>query len=178
MYWDATNCPTILIATTGPWITILGAIFTDCFIVQHLMDYAWVGLDSATNGQHISCAARTFYSLYKGLIRLASYYNPIQYPSFLPAKTHYFPSITAFPNGNQLIYFNYMGFLEDEPDCMALRTQTLTDPPQAIVIKFVKHTEKWHTAYCCTMIMPPNFYTADHHTLRMRILHTDHSIWL
>ncbi|KAK2463746.1 hypothetical protein APHAL10511_004239 [Amanita phalloides] len=55
--WNATACPTFLVATAGPWIVILGAVITDGVIVQQLTDYIWVGLDSILSELHITHAA-------------------------------------------------------------------------------------------------------------------------
>ncbi|KAF8228443.1 hypothetical protein L208DRAFT_1291405, partial [Tricholoma matsutake] len=44
--YNNTCCPTFLLATAGPWFTILSTIFMDKWIVQCLMDFIWVGLDA------------------------------------------------------------------------------------------------------------------------------------
>jgi hypothetical protein len=54
---NATNCPTFLVASAGPWIVILGAVITDGVIVQRLTDYVWVGMDSVLNECHIMRAS-------------------------------------------------------------------------------------------------------------------------
>ena len=43
---DNTCCPTFLLASGGPWLTVLGAIFTDKVVVQRLTDFIWVGTDT------------------------------------------------------------------------------------------------------------------------------------
>lgn len=124
---------------------ILGAVFTDGLIVQRLTDYIWVGLDSVLNEAHISRVARIFYALKNGLDRLKSYYEKVQLLGDVPADSRYFPSITAYSVGNEIVRFKYVGFLEDGPDCTTLRAQTLTDPPLDIVVKFVdRYGERAH----------------------------------
>jgi serine/threonine protein kinase len=133
---NATNCPTFIVAISGPWIAILGTVFTDGLIVQHLTDYVWAGLDSTLNESRILRIARTFYALNNGLANLRSYYATVQMQSWI-SETRYFPSITTYPNGNECIHFKYLAFLEDGPDCMTLRARTLTVPPRDVVVKFV-----------------------------------------
>ncbi|PPQ79188.1 hypothetical protein CVT25_002773 [Psilocybe cyanescens] len=135
---NATNCPTFVVATAGPWIVILGAVFTDGLIVQRLTDYIWVGLDSALNEAHISRVARIFYALKSGLDKLESYYEAVKLSDASPAASRYFPSINAYHTGEELVHFKYVGFLEDGPDCTTLRARTLSTPPRDIVVKFVE----------------------------------------
>lgn len=80
---DATNCPTFVLATSGPWIVILGAVFTDGLIIQRLTDYIWVGLDSTRNEIHIARVARIFYALRNGLENLKSFYEGWGYLAIL-----------------------------------------------------------------------------------------------
>ena len=47
----------------------------------------------------------------------------------------YFPSVTAYCHRNQVISFEYVGFLENCPDCITLCAQTIAEPAQNIVVK-------------------------------------------
>jgi hypothetical protein len=69
-----TCCPTFLLATTGPWFTILGAVFTDKWIVQRLTDFIWVGLDATLNQPHYNRVAHILYSLRRNVKKLCDYY--------------------------------------------------------------------------------------------------------
>ena len=109
----------------------------DGVIVQRLTDYIWVGLDSILKESHITNVARIFYALNASLQKLDSYYEKVQPTSGSPIDSRYFPSITAYPDGDGFIYFKYIGFLENCPDCTTLRARTTTEPPQDIVVKFV-----------------------------------------
>ncbi|KAG5634558.1 hypothetical protein H0H81_001534 [Sphagnurus paluster] len=156
---NATNCPTFVVATAGPWIVILGVVFTDGLIVQRLTDYIWAGLDSVLNETHISRVARIFYALKGGLDNLKSYYEKVELPSNLPAESRYFPSITAYSIGNELVHFKYVGFLEDSPDCTTLHAQTLTTPPLDIVVKFVdRYGERAHRLLADNGLAPELLY--------------------
>jgi hypothetical protein len=124
---------------------VLGAVITDGVIVQRLTDYIWVGLDSVLNESHITHVARIFYALKGSLERLNSYYEGLQLTNKSPAGSRYFPSTTAYPNGDELIHFEYVGFLENSPDCTTLRARTCAEPPQDIVVKFVdRYGERAH----------------------------------
>jgi serine/threonine protein kinase len=105
-------------------------------IVQRLTDYIWVGLDSIINESHITQVARAFNALKASLKKLTSYYESLDPTDDVLADSRYFPSITAYrPHGGGHVKFEYVGFLENSPDCITLhaRTETMTD----IVVKFV-----------------------------------------
>ncbi|KDR79822.1 hypothetical protein GALMADRAFT_91974 [Galerina marginata CBS 339.88] len=158
---NATNCPTFVVAAAGPWIVILGAVFTDGLVVQRLTDYIWVGLDSVLNEAHISRVARIFYALKNGLDNLKSYYEKAELPGDrdLPTESRYFPSITAYSIGDKLVHFKYLGFLEDGPDCMVLRAQTLTAPALDIVVKFAdRYGERAHRLLADNGLAPELLY--------------------
>lgn len=160
---NATNCPTFIVATSGPSIAILGAVFTDGFIVQHLTDYVWAGLDSTLYESRTLRIARTFHALNKGLANLKSYYGTVQTHNWI-SETRYFPSITTYPNGNECIHFKYLAFLEDGPDCMTLRARTLTVPPRDVVVKFVdRYGERAHRLLADKGLAPELLYCGSPH---------------
>ena len=139
----ATACPTFLIANAGPWLAVLGFALTDCVIVQRLTDFIWVGIDSALSRSHVNRVARIFYALKTSLDKLRSYYDNIGPGKLLP---RYFPSITTYPHENgQHVQFEYLGYMENGFDCVTLRAQTITEPAQLIVVKFVEqYSERAH----------------------------------
>ncbi|KAK2461366.1 hypothetical protein APHAL10511_006590 [Amanita phalloides] len=139
-YRDAVACPTFLLATAGPWFAILGAVITDGMIVQRLSNYLWVGLDSILYESHIVDVARAFYALRASLEKLCSFYKNLPVPTDgCPTELRYFPSITTYrSHGGGHVKFEYVGFLEDSPDCIVHRAQTETKPAQDIVVKFVE----------------------------------------
>ena len=116
---------------------VLGAVITDGVIIQRLTDCIWVGLDSVLSESHIAHIARVFYALKEGLRKLRSYYEDLNPTGDLPAPSRYFPSITAYPDGAEFVQFDYVGFLENGPDCITLRAQTRTILSRDIVVKFV-----------------------------------------
>jgi len=140
MLRNATGCPTFLIANAGPWIVILGVVITDFVIVQRLSECSWVGLDSILSESHITHVARVLYALKKSLKNLHSYYESLDPTSDFLADSRYFPSITTYPDGNGVVEFEYVGFLENTPDCATLRARTRAG--RNIVVKFVERYGK------------------------------------
>jgi serine/threonine protein kinase len=128
-------------------------------IVQRLTDYIWVGLDSVLNESHITNVARIFYALKASLGKLDSYYEDVQPTSDLPADSRYFPSITTYRHDNKLINFEYVGFLENCPDCTTLHARRTTEPAQDIVVKFVdRYGERAHRLLADLGLAPKLFF--------------------
>jgi len=134
-------------------------------IVQRLTDYIWVGLDSVLNELHITHVARTFYALKASLKKLDSYYESLHPTSDLPADSRYFPSITAYrPHGGGHVKFEYVGFLENTPDCITLRARTRTIPAQDIVVKFVdRYGQRPHQILADEGLAPKLLYCGSPH---------------
>ena len=139
---------------------ILSAVITDGVIVQRLTDYIWVGLDSVLSESHITHIARAFYALKASLKKLNSYYESLRPTGNLLADSRYFPSITAYrPHGGELVQFNYVGFLENCPDCITLRARVRTMPAQDIVVKFVdRYGQKAHQILADEGLAPKLLY--------------------
>jgi serine/threonine protein kinase len=138
---------------------VQGSVITDGVIVQRLTDYVWVGIDSVLNEAHITHVARVFYALKTSLEKLNTYYKSQQPTGDHPVASRYFPSITAYRQGNVLINFKYVGYLENGPDCITLRAQTLTEPAQDIVVKFVdRYGEKAHRIIADEGLAPKLLY--------------------
>jgi len=129
-------------------------------IVQRLTDYMWVGLDSVLSESHIARIARAFYALKSSLKKLNSYYESLHPSGNLPADSRYFPSITAYrPHGGGHIKFEYVGFLENTPDCVTLRARTRTIPAQDIVVKFVdRYGQRAHQILADEHLAPKLLY--------------------
>ena len=138
---------------------VQGAVITDGVIVQRLTDYVWVGIDSVLNESHITHVARVFYALKTCLEKLTAYYESQQPTSDHLVGSRYFPSITAYRQGNVLVEFEYVGYLENGPDCVTLRAQTIAEPRQDIVVKFVnRYGEKAHRILADEGLAPKLLY--------------------
>jgi serine/threonine protein kinase len=142
---------------------VLGAVITDGVIVQRLTNSVWVGLDSVLNESQIADVAKVFWALRTSLGKLKSYYEGVNPTDDLPAASRYFPSITAYYDGNELVEFDYIGFLEDGPDCITLHAQTRT-MSQDIVVKFVdRYGEKAHRLLADADLAPKLLYCGSPH---------------
>jgi serine/threonine protein kinase len=138
---------------------ILGAVITDGVIVQRLTDYLWVGIDSVLIESRINHVAKTFYALKMSLEKLRAYYESQQLTSDHPADSRYFPSITAYRQENVFFEFEYVGYLENVPDCVTLRARTLLEPVQDIVVKFVdRYGERAHQLLADVGLAPRLLY--------------------
>lgn len=163
-FQNATGCPTFLVATAGPWITVLGVVITDGVIVQRLMDCVWIGIDSALCVARIRHVARIFSALKTGLGELHLYYESVRPNGKLPVNSRYFPSITAYRDDDKLVNFEFMGYLENGPDCVTLRAQTCDEMRRRIVVKFVEHHgETAHRLLADAGLAPKLFYYGSPH---------------
>ena len=97
------------------------------------------------NESRIMHVARIFHALRTNHGRLHDYYKNLQPNSIPPFGTRFFPSITAYPYRGNIVRFEYVGFLENDPSCTAIHARTLTEPVRDIVVKFVeRYGERAH----------------------------------
>ena len=116
-------------------------------IVQRLTNYIWVGLDSILNESHITNVARIFYALNASLQKLDSYYEKVQPTSGSPIDSRYFPSITAYPDGDGFIDFKYIGFLETAPTAPLFELERPLNRLRISLLNSLTGTGKEHTTY-------------------------------
>ena len=138
---DNTCCPTFLLASGGPWLTVLGAIFTDKVVVQRLTDFIWVGTDTTLNERHCYRVARILYSLGRGIRKLNEYYVGVKPNSIGKPELHprYFPSIRAYRDASgAIVDFAYVKPLERDATCVTFLAKTFEASPKSIVVKFVE----------------------------------------
>ena len=146
-------------ATAGPWVVVLGAVITDVVIIQRLTDCVWVGLDSVLNESRITRVARIFYALRMSLDKLRCYYKNLQLTDIPSVLACYFPSITAYRDGDKVVFFEYVGFLENDVSCTAIHARTCTQPAQHIVVKFVnRYGERAHQVLAEAGLAPKLLY--------------------
>ncbi|KAF8868276.1 hypothetical protein BD779DRAFT_1074604 [Infundibulicybe gibba] len=123
-------CPTFLLATAGPWFSILGFVYTGKWVVQHLTDFIWAGLDTL-NELRCFQVARVMYSLRRGVERLTDYYDHLQVIPVEPEEFHprFLPSVRAYRDevGNT-VEFKYTRPLRTEAQCVVFLARTTTNP--------------------------------------------------
>jgi serine/threonine protein kinase len=142
---------------------VLGAVITDGVIVQRLTNSVWVGLDCVLNESHIADVAKVFWALKTSLGKLRLYYESVNpSPTGDPAPSRYFPSITSYHHGKELVEFDYNGFLELGPDCVTFCARTKAG--QDIVVKFVdRYGERAHRLLADADLAPELLYYGTPH---------------
>ena len=136
---DNTCCSTFLLASSGPWLTVLGAIFTDKVVVQRLTNFIWVGMDTISNEQHCYRVTRILHSLGQSIVKLNKYYLGLELDRIGKHELHprYLPSIRAFRDASgAVVDFTYVKPLEREATCVTFLAKTLEASPKSIVVKF------------------------------------------
>lgn len=141
---DKCCCPTLLLAGGGPWMTILGGVFTDKIIVQRLTDLMWVGHSSTHEDGRVYRFAKVLSALRTSISQLKTYYNNIHTQKHdLQLKSHeahprFFPHPTSFPihNGTENMNFTYLCALEENvSSCVTYKARTSAGAH--VVVKFV-----------------------------------------
>jgi hypothetical protein len=89
-------CPTFLIAAGGPWLSVLGSVLTDKFIIQRLTDMRWMALSSTEEDNQVYHNARVLIALreclkksFRNFIRPSSRSLLLSFPTNrIPATSH------------------------------------------------------------------------------------------
>ncbi|THH26549.1 hypothetical protein EUX98_g7638 [Antrodiella citrinella] len=113
---DKCCCPTFIVAGTGPVLTVMGAVFTNRFIVQRLTSLTWLGEAATFEDSHVYELSR---ALRRSVDQLENYHRTLQVPELSPRLPHprYFPYSTRFmdPQG-PVVEFKYVRALTDAPE--------------------------------------------------------------
>ncbi|KAK0213540.1 hypothetical protein IW262DRAFT_1516901 [Armillaria fumosa] len=139
-FFKASCCPSFIISIAGPWIVVLGAVFPTLPIVQHLTDYLWLGNSRANDDDHALRLARVFQSLRLAIDDLEEYYQKLELPDPPSIQTaRYFPDITEYSTGTEVIKFQYLQPLEVYESCMTfLAKLDEAHGREQVVVKFVQ----------------------------------------
>ncbi|KAF9565850.1 hypothetical protein CPC08DRAFT_141691 [Agrocybe pediades] len=144
---DKCCCPTLILAGGGPWMAVLGGVFTDKIIVQRLTDFLWVGNSSTHEDTRVYHFAKVLNALRECIIQLKAYYDfinsegqPLELKSE-EAHPRFFPHPTTFTNEKtQVISFQYLSAMEEnEPTCVTFKAKILAGDSRSghVVVKFV-----------------------------------------
>ncbi|KAH9062330.1 hypothetical protein EDB87DRAFT_1559239 [Lactarius vividus] len=140
-------CPTFLVGAGGPWLSVLGAVFTDKFIVQRLTDMKWMALSSTEEDIRVYYNAKVFVALRNCLLKLEKFYKSLDgasAPRFVANEPHprYFPYLTSFTAGDgSVTEFRYLRSLEQDAACVTYLAETLSNK-RKVVVKFVSRYSK------------------------------------
>ena len=100
----------------------------------------WIAHSSTHEDARVYQLAQTLIALRESLLELETFYKSLSsqdIPQLTPNKPHprFFPYPTSFPEGNQIVQFDYVKPLVDSATCMVFLAQTKDNSP--IVVKFV-----------------------------------------
>jgi serine/threonine protein kinase len=140
-----------MLAGGGPWMGILGGVFTDKIIVQRLTDLMWVGHSSTEEDARVYRFGRVLNALRICLGKLQTYYGKIgdvkDISPISPDRTHprFYPYPLSFTDENgRLVDFEYLKMLEEnDPACVTYKAKISEE--DIIVVKFVsRYSEEVH----------------------------------
>lgn len=133
---SACCAPSFIIALSGPWVTVLGAIFTTRAIVQRLTDYIWVGHARDLDDAHAFRLMRVFMGLHAGIASLQKFYES---PNLKPTN-RFFPLATECTeqkdNTDTTLSFRYIRPLKESN--VAFLAVDNQDSSRRLVVKFVE----------------------------------------
>jgi len=167
-----TCCPTFLIANGGPWLVVLGAVFTDKIICQQLTGMIWIGHNRILNKAHTRYVARVLHSLGRNILKLKDHYNSLATSGSVQVNPleinirRFFPSINSYYDDikQTRVYFDYVEPLEVDPACITFRARTKEGDKEGdkggdIVVKFVEdYGEDVHRLLAKEGYAPQLFY--------------------
>ncbi|KAJ7857800.1 hypothetical protein B0H14DRAFT_2750393 [Mycena olivaceomarginata] len=133
-------CPSFIVGLAGPWLVIVGAVFTSQIIAQRLTDYLWLGNSRVNDDGHVLRVARILHSLQASIEELQMYYLDLQPQRFDSKQPHprFFPSITSYESNGEAVTFTYISPLESDPACMTFLAALDEMTNKKVVIKFVQ----------------------------------------
>lgn len=157
---SACCAPSFITALSGPWVIVLGAIFTTRAIVQRLTDYIWVGHARELDDAHALRLARVFTGLRAGIASLREFYEVPELKTtnrFCPLATE----CTEQKDGtNTKLGFRYIRPLKaDDPSNVAFLAVDDQDSSRLLVVKFAEHYgEDAHRSLAAAGLAPPLLY--------------------
>ena len=138
----------------GPWICVLGAVFTDKPIVQPLTPLLWLGSLHARKTQYGE-VTRLFASLSMGIQELEEFYSGVDFKVVSEARL--FPHITTFTDSGtghevQFTYEKPVGLTHEGKAAFIANTQD----GQNITVKFTEtYNDTGHSLLAAQRIAPP-----------------------
>jgi len=108
-------CPSFLLAGGGPYLSILGVVYTDKFVVQRLTDIKWIGEATTHEDARVYHLARVFASLRLAVAALDKYYDEVSQDPDIPALVFNEPHPRFFPHPTK--YEEYRAEANLEPKC-------------------------------------------------------------
>ena len=164
-------CPAFLLAGGGAYLSILGAVYTDKFVVQRLTDIKWIGEATTHEDRRVYRLAKLFTSLRLAVKALDEYYGRVSedqgIPALIPDKPHprFFPYPTSFEEyptkadqEPKCTEFMYIDTFRADPTNVAFLAE-VESSGQKLVIKFVdRYGVEAHELLAAAFMAPPLLY--------------------
>ncbi|PBK73208.1 hypothetical protein ARMSODRAFT_720832 [Armillaria solidipes] len=135
---ECSCCPSFIICLTGPWMIVMGAVFTTQPIVQRLTDFIWLGTSPVINDAQCIRVAGVLRALKAGVRTLNDYYRDLEHLPLSSNAHHprFFPFPTSF--NEPRVHFKYLEPLKPlDPDCVTFLAETIPDKTK-VVVKFAQ----------------------------------------
>ncbi|KAG1785277.1 uncharacterized protein HD556DRAFT_144135 [Suillus plorans] len=160
------NCPTFLVAHAGPWLAVLGAVFTEKYIIQRLTDFIWIPAHSALDDDQFLRIGRVMYALSESVAQLRVWYDdvfecdePPYDASYPTAHPRFYPTPDTYLRDEIPVRFKYERPLEHDASCVTYLAKTKEDNPINVVVKFVtRYGEDVHRAMAEAGFAPKLLY--------------------
>ena len=108
----------------GPWLGVLGGVFTDKVIVQRLTDLMWCAHSTTEEDPRVYRLARVLVALRRSIHELEKFYKEIsdpKNPPLTPGHTHprFYPYPTSFTENGKTVHFKYTRIAPRLPYCLS-----------------------------------------------------------
>ncbi|QRV96600.1 kinase domain protein [Ceratobasidium sp. AG-Ba] len=145
-YWSDDNldyvrkascCPSFILAIAGPWVCMLGAVWTENIVVHPFTEYIWMGRQ-VHDDDRLCQLTRMFIALREGIYSLRRYYDTLpKQCQEIPGR--FFPYIKEFSLDGENVQFDYLETLALSPARPVFRAVVRSNPDRLIVVKFVRN---------------------------------------
>ncbi|CAG8600060.1 11044_t:CDS:2, partial [Paraglomus occultum] len=116
-------CPSFILAMAGPWLCVLGGVYTNVVIVEPLTDFVSL-LVKPRDGDQLGRIARIFEALQRALDRLDEFYGALDMTS-LSDEQRFFPYHRSYKDASNVNHtFTYHSPLTDDCKKPLWRAQT------------------------------------------------------
>ncbi|KAK0231368.1 hypothetical protein IW262DRAFT_1343836 [Armillaria fumosa] len=158
---ECSCCPSFIICLAGPWLVVMGAVFTTQPIVQRLTDFIWLGTSPIINDAQCIRVAGVLRALKAGVRTLDNYYRDLAHLPLLSNAHHprFFPFPTFYNVNQSQVHFKYLEPLKPfDPDCVTFLAETISDKTK-VVVKFAQtYGVEAHALLAQHNLAPPLLY--------------------
>ncbi|KAK0209728.1 hypothetical protein IW262DRAFT_1281283 [Armillaria fumosa] len=141
---DKCCCPTLILMGGGPNLALLGVVWTDRFIVQHITDLVFIAQAMTSPDEQIYRLARLFTAIRSSLKELDEYYECINAQPIVPLQPNtphhrFFLHVTSFLSceTDEVIKFRYISAINDKDSTnLIFRIETKEEEPWPLIVKF------------------------------------------